>query len=212
MTAGISLLATTGNVSIDSDTPNLCFISATNITSSNYRSGYYGNIYLASVTYSGVNPVVAVHSPNGLAGVAWIDNNGGGSYTAHVFTGFSALNVTIYVFDQTPATPSGNSGLQIFNSAGTLIFDSGRKYMNIKQMIFGANVTSLPASKYAVGPSCVAMYGSSDALGAKISMWGYQSTATGANVNTIVYDLGPGGYAYLGTSPAGLIIDVSNLP
>lgn len=213
MTAGIQVLANSGNVSVDTDSFNFALISKTQVTSGYYRAGPYGNIYGATFNYSGTNPVLAVYSPSGYAAVISTQIQSNGSLTAQIFTGTVAIPLVLYVFDRVPQAPTAyRCGLQVFASDGSMIFDSNYKYMNVRGMITVAGDTSRAASTYAfsAGVTGIQFVQATNGL-SKGMFYGYQSVSTGLQCSTLPFDNYPGSYTNLSTSPNVCMLDVTNL-
>lgn len=94
------------------------------------------------------------------------------------------VNIPYYIFDVTVPTDSG-FGLQVFKANGELAFDSGSKFLRIKQVI---QMTSI-ANSYTVGPNSIAMIDSTvfwiqQTSGSSSAVFGTCVRVNGNNVTT----------------------------
>lgn len=213
MTAGIQVLADSGNVSIDTDSFNYALVSKTQVTSGYYRVGPYGHIMGATLNYSGKNPVLGVYSPNGPSAVISTQIESDGSLTAQIYTGTVSIPLTLFVFDRVPQTPTAyRSGLQVFGADGSLIFDSNYKYMNIREMVGPNGDTSKPASTYAFVAGTTGIYYSTVTGDVTEGQFhGYQSVSNGLSHSLLPFDNYPSTYVNFSTFPLVCMIDVTNL-
>ncbi|WP_266156480.1 hypothetical protein [Dyella silvatica] len=141
MSAGLQIMADSGNISLDSEMFNYSLISINDVACTYSRDKPSGFL-----TYSGIAPILVVYSPSGFVGLFEIIRNGDGSYTASFYTALSTFKA--YVFDRVPQSSSGNIGFQTFNASGDLIFDSGRKYLNVRGQATASGITGQPTSNY----------------------------------------------------------------
>ncbi|MDR5801213.1 hypothetical protein [Caballeronia sp. LZ001] len=103
-----------------------------------------GDWFYATVTVSaGVSPVMAFRCPVACYLRQTTIANGNITYLFLV-KGNSQI-VQYWIFDDpVQATRSGNYGLQVFNSAGSLVFDSRSKYMRVLDSVRGNGNLSDP--------------------------------------------------------------------
>lgn len=65
----------------------------------------------------------------------WVEYEGTGSKTSLELAQMLQKDFRLYHFGPTPQTINNNSGLQVWNSAGELIFDSNRRYLEVLECI-----------------------------------------------------------------------------
>lgn len=132
MAAGFQCWGSHGLAQIDGNYLNTScivhtFIAATStdtpdvVNNTQFKAGAF--------TFYASNPFVAWRCPVPCA-MLRLTNNGDGTYTAFFIVLGGGANIEIFVFDQTP-TVGSNNGLQVFNAAGVLVFDSNFAYTKI---------------------------------------------------------------------------------
>ncbi|MDR5825780.1 hypothetical protein [Caballeronia sp. LZ043] len=127
---GLQVFNSSGNVQIDSTFKNLGLREKGTVVSGGSPSGGTG-WYLATLTVSaGISPLIAWRS----SGKCYLRYStvSGSSITYYFHCQGAGVSVQYWIFDDlATATLSGNYGLQVFNSAGGLVFDSRTKYMRV---------------------------------------------------------------------------------
>lgn len=91
-----------------------------------------GGAQSSSITFTvnGENPAIAVISERMAA--CYLISRSGSSFTFAIYNGEDANNsVEWFQFDNSSAEGAGNSGLQVFNGGGRLVFDSNKKYLRV---------------------------------------------------------------------------------
>lgn len=124
MTVGMQIFFDDGgDVQIDDRFFNLAFISKHTVSCGSSTGGTTGPT--GSLTVTGTMPMVAIAGgPAALHSITTV----GSSFKFNFITA-NATTLTVYLFDIPTAT--GTFGLQIFNDAEQVTFDSSRKYMKI---------------------------------------------------------------------------------
>jgi hypothetical protein len=132
MSAGFQSWNTSGTVQIDENYTSMTLVTSPTITI-NTTDTYFD---IASA-----NPVVFLGNTSG----AFIRMTGrvnlGGSVWRYTFIANVAVNVRLYCFDQAAPSPS-RYGMQVFNGAGQLVFDSNSPFLRlsaIHQVVGSAN-------------------------------------------------------------------------
>lgn len=205
MTAGFEVRADTGNVSVDHSFFNYAFIAKYSLA--------FNNQNLASITYSGVAPVVAIYSTNGLVAIRNIDKNANGSLTAWFISDGNASTAEAYVFDRVPQQQSANFGFQAFDASGALIFDSGRKYLSVVAFAFAnQGVSGLPNAKYgfcygSIGVTFVQVAGGF----AQAQIPCYRSSLNGIVAQSIPYMNFPSTYLGMQTTSTICVVNLNGL-
>lgn len=146
MNAGLTIyLNDQSEVQIDDNFFNLALVGKYQVACSPTFGGPSG-----SITVTGTMPVVAIAS-QGFASLRSMSAGAGGTFTFNFLTA-SAVTLTVYVFD-VPVS-EGTFGLQTFNQAGKITFDSSRPYMRMLRDIQFSdynqilnNPVTLPAGK-----------------------------------------------------------------
>lgn len=129
MSAGFSNFLPDGqNIQIDENYSNLVLHHVFSLSASTQVTIGNPNVYQTTLTVANlVNPVVVLSS---TGAVALVETNRSGSSTTYTFCTYSTGTVfKVYIFDD--AFGEGNCGMQVFDSAGKLVFDSSRKYLRI---------------------------------------------------------------------------------
>lgn len=140
MPAGLLIVNTSGTVLIADTNPNYSLKSS--------GSGTTNGVGSLVVTVTGVQPVIAFRS-----GSAVFHRSTGVSGSTFTFTFASAVAgavIEYWVFDVRGTPSAGNMGLQVFDVAGTLMFDSSAKIALVAgDMAFSADGQSiaLPAGR-----------------------------------------------------------------
>ncbi|MNM35029.1 hypothetical protein D3C81_456950 [compost metagenome] len=155
MPAGLQIVNDYGTLQIDNDYQNYMLRTKGSVTTVAASGGTVTN-YSASIQVVGNNPQIFFDVNNGFISTGWRTVSG----NVHTFAIFTTTVVTVsyYIFDNDiPA--AGNFGMQVFNAAGRLVFDSSNHCLRIAAVahmppnISGDPVTvpvSLPAGrKYA---------------------------------------------------------------
>ena len=131
MPEGLQVFNDSGFVQIDANYLNMELKSKGSavIGPSNMANGgsLIGKI---SFTVGGETPAVAVISSGYVA--CYLASRSGNSFTFEIYNGESAnTSVEWFVFDNSNNEGVGNSGLQVLNAAGRLVFDSNKKYLRV---------------------------------------------------------------------------------
>lgn len=145
MPAGIIVYNDNNIIQIDSDYKNLCLRSKVTVTCNVAYSVGATSIYsCAAQNYSGItNLTIALRSTEQVM-IFWIS-----ATQFSIVSPTNGASVTVYLFGDPPAV-SENAGLQIYNSAGGLVFDASRRYMRVVDIIVDTNHTGTnvyPAGK-----------------------------------------------------------------
>ncbi|WP_146033444.1 hypothetical protein [Stenotrophomonas sp. VV52] len=136
------------NVIIDEKFFNYAFISKHTLTfqaAAGPVTGGFGR--QAFLTVPGDRPIVAVRSSkpftvsrarpvSGGWQFGWISSNFGGAAVGDT--------IEVFVFDRPPARSGPGSGLQVFDDAGRIVFDSQNRYMKVvdARTLIGATPTA----------------------------------------------------------------------
>ncbi|WP_134929257.1 hypothetical protein [Pseudomonas protegens] len=139
-----------GDVQIDDNFFNLALVGKYQVACSPKFGGPSG-----SLTVTGTMPIVAVAS-SGFSSLRSMSAGAGNTFTFNFLT-VSALTLTVYVFDV--PTNQGKFGLQTFNQAGVIAFDSSRSYMRILNDLQFSDYIPLLNNPVAlpIGKSCAIM-------------------------------------------------------
>lgn len=126
MPAGLQVYNSDGVFQIDGEFKNLCLRSKVTVTCNVATSNGVNNNYAsAAQNYSGISNLVIALRSSAPCLVYWI------SATQYVIlSSTNGASVTVYLFGDPPAA-GGSSGLQVYNAAGQLVFDSDQKYMRV---------------------------------------------------------------------------------
>jgi len=111
---------------IDQDFKSMCVVASGSATTNEA-----GTPVRKSLSYAGVNPMLAVDSHGVEFGIVEQGCSGGTFYwtVARADGSSTAAPFDYWIFDDVPAiTPSGY-GMAVWNSAGQLVFDSNHKYL-----------------------------------------------------------------------------------
>lgn len=125
MGAGFQVFNNDNIIVIDENYYNLCLVSKGSTTTNNNANNYY-----VDITLSCREPIIAFKCTSGFAYVLTQRNNGNGTWTFRF--GSERGNQVIYywLFDIPPATSPSNTGMQVFNASGGLVFDANYPYLN----------------------------------------------------------------------------------
>lgn len=118
MPTGVEVVGSSGNFQITESYKNHSF---------HQRIDFAAGAARVSFTTSAVRPIIAFRGDRTCI-VACSISGANRTYTLQRFNG-GALSV--YVFGETPNVQASNTGVQVFNASGQLVFDSGYKYMRI---------------------------------------------------------------------------------
>lgn len=129
MPVGIQVLGASGAVQIDADYQNLVLRSKiVGVTTSNAGFG----LSQGGFTVSARTPIIAWSAGTNSATLTSLVSLSTDSWSGVMLVeGPIGTAFTIYVFDGASQVAASSFGLQVFNAAGTLVFDSGQKYMKI---------------------------------------------------------------------------------
>lgn len=129
MEAGFIIYGDSGTVQIDDTYPNLALLKKGTATLTD-TGNEFTQSRSALITVTGETPMIAWTSnfPVFLAMVS----KSGSTYTFRLMStnAYDGYSFTYYVFDR-PVDSGSTSGVQVFDSAGRLTFDSGRKYLRV---------------------------------------------------------------------------------
>jgi hypothetical protein len=129
MGAGLQIFNDSGFIQIDGDMLNMEMVAKGAVTIGGTNSGQNGNVSTVDISVAGENPVIAIASPGFCC--AYLYSRSGSTFTFRIFNGEAgAQNVEYFIFDNSGGS-AGNSGFQVFNAAGRLVFDSNKKYMRV---------------------------------------------------------------------------------
>lgn len=135
MPAGLEIINTSGSVLIDENYANLAVSASGTLT---FSSDGTQNISLPYYANGLRNPIIALRvTGSGGAGVRNTTRNNVAMTATAVIYGKAGANVSWWSFDMPQVVSS--SGLQIYNSAGILVFDSGNKYARVVDYWMPAN-------------------------------------------------------------------------
>lgn len=128
MEAGLQIYNTTGNVQIDSKFKNLAVIQKGEVqllgTDVEWTSGAK-----TKITVAGTNPLIAIQSTVRMRTRRLREANGSYSFYFNMSQNVSPPKVKYWIFDEPVSV--GNFGLQVFDQASQLVFDSSREYMKV---------------------------------------------------------------------------------
>lgn len=130
MAAGIEIRNSNSNLVIDGDFQNLALSSKFSVTCSVPDYAGYRGTFTAPA-----NALVAVSDPK--VSVLLVSRSGG-SYKYHLIRPTVGA-ATVYVFAPLTSTPS-TFGMQVFNESGSLVFDSGFKYLRVLDILNNPNL------------------------------------------------------------------------
>lgn len=129
MAAGLQIFNDNGFIQIDGDMLNMEMTAKGVVSIAGSNPEYNGRVSTMDISVSGENPIIAVAS--GGFCCAYLYQRSGSTFTFRIYNGdYNTQNVEYYIFDNS-ANAGGNSGFQVFNSAGRLVFDSNKKYMRV---------------------------------------------------------------------------------
>lgn len=123
MPTGFQSITDSGILQIDENYSAMSLIQAPTITINSYPSMTYYDI-------AGINPMCFLGNTGGGYVVGISRQSIGTNVWRFGFMASSGVSVKLYFFDKGPVT-AGNSGLQVFSSAGELIYDSGNVVMSL---------------------------------------------------------------------------------
>jgi len=153
MAAGIQVFNDSNFIQIDGDYRNLEFKQkgSVNIPGSNAAGGG-GVVSYVTVSYSGVDPVIAINS-SGFS-YASISSISGNTYTWMIYNGeTSAQTVEYFIFAQPSSSSAGNSGIEIRDAAGSLVFDSNKRYLRVMDYLESSKVSEDQTRSYDAKPA-----------------------------------------------------------
>ncbi|MCP1652731.1 hypothetical protein [Pseudomonas nitroreducens] len=129
MPAGLQIINDAGTVQIDDNYANFLLRGKGAVTTTGPNTAQAWYVAVGTIQVYGSNPQIFFEANDAF--VCPVSRTISGSL--HTFTIYTDVATTLnyYVFDNDiPAAP-GNCGLQVFNGAGTLMYDSGNKPMRI---------------------------------------------------------------------------------
>ena len=147
MPAGFQTFNETGNVQIDANFKNMEFRSkgTFSIAPTNAPNGG-GVTSTYTVRFTGQAPILAIVCSSYCYVGTYIE----GAETLFVIV--NAENATItgeyFIFDVADNTQSSNSGLQVFNELGQLVFDANKRYMKVLDYYEAVGVTQVQTRSY----------------------------------------------------------------
>ena len=222
MAAGLQIFSQNGDVlQIDSDYRNLVFDGSFTVAIPAAPSGLSSTIVNvdADRLYA-----YRTESPDGVV-VAMYPQAG-----RLVFVGgYSAATVRVYRFRKDGGAPAGNSGLEVFDPAGSLVFSSNFKYLRVLDFIAYSSFSMTGAAfsrSYPVRPAVlIGTLGASGRIsnrGDGMWLWLQRFSTFHFNANSLAFsptgiaasDEGEGshGYSdYQSNASSALVIDVSGL-
>lgn len=127
MPIGFQSINDWGTVQIDEEYSSICLQSSSVITIN-------GNMVDTTLDVYGKNPFLLFGSTNGAGIVVRSRVNISGSTWRYTLQANTSVNVRVYVFDNSVPF-SGNSGMQVFNSSGVLIFDSNAPFLRLTSVL-----------------------------------------------------------------------------
>lgn len=128
MEAGLQIFNTTGNVQIDSKFKNLAVIQKGQVQLLGTDVEWTGGAK-TKINVNGTNPILALQSTVRLRTRRVKEANGSYSFYFNIAQNVQAPLVKYWIFDE--PTSIGNSGMQVFDGSGQLVFDSSRGYMKV---------------------------------------------------------------------------------
>ena len=144
MPAGLEIINTSGTVLIDENYQNLAVRAKGTVGISSAA------LKRATVAMSGVSsPMIALASASAFSGIKNVLSD----LSQFTIQGEAppASNVDYFIFD-VPLASGLSHGLQVFNTAGTLVFDAGNKYARVVDVYGGPNTSDwTPSRTYAAG-------------------------------------------------------------
>lgn len=128
MEAGLQIYNTTGNIQIDSKFKNLAIIKKGEVQLLGTDVEWTGGAK-TKINVAGTNPLIAIQSTVRMRTRRLKEANGTYSFYFNISQNVAPPKVKYWVFDE--PTSVGNSGLQVFDQSGQLVFDSSRGYMKV---------------------------------------------------------------------------------
>lgn len=131
MPEGLQVFNDSGFIQIDANYLNLELKQrgSFNLAGSNTANGGSTSSGL-SVTVNGESPVIAIQSTTFCCAYPLSQN--GNSFTFYIYNGDNqACSGEYFVFDNSSADQASDSGFQVFNPQGRLVFDAGKKYLRV---------------------------------------------------------------------------------
>lgn len=153
MSAGLQVYTSTGLFQIDGVTPGYALRQHSTVSTSNSTGNYFG-----SLSFTGVAPLVAIYSGNGVP-VACIQMTVSGSTWTALFWSTAATTFDVYVFDSIQALSASGStfGLQVFDGSGNIVADSALGFCSILDTPSGTvTASSASTQQFSYGVSKVA--------------------------------------------------------
>lgn len=143
MTSGLQIFNASGEIQVDSNLFNFVLIQKGTVTIP--AGGYINSFPAAQIVVNGVTPILCLRPVNSFAGVVNTKIiNGQYSY---LINGTGGETINWYLFDKNPMTGNNNAGIQVFNQAGQMTFNSDRYPMRM------AAVGTMPNGRLCVAPT-----------------------------------------------------------
>ena len=221
MPAGFQVFNDYNVIQIDADYRNYHLVRAGQF---NTGSGDFANINMAGLTQNAIWALIPQSYP-GMSphtGGFW---NGQKWFQYWFANTISAVNVQYYIFDLVNPIGGTRSGLEVYDAAGRLVFDSSGMSMRVAGTFWSAsggndNVINIPSGKnYALTPLQGGRWEQDDGVGGdfearssyfykegqKFKFWQYYVTDPIGGGPDSPYDWGM-------TEMYGLIVDVTGMP
>ncbi|MBS3018529.1 hypothetical protein DJFAAGMI_01261 [Comamonas sp. PE63] len=145
MPAGFQSFNDAGTYQINDANPNYVFHSAVTVTPGEQ---VFGNVYSTTIEVP-ANCIVAFQSAVALTPLR---ATGTKVQLLQARLSGAAAPVTAYIFQPQPNAPRGNAGLQVWDGAGVLKFDSAYGPLKVVDVIDGEGSFTLPSTSCAVVP------------------------------------------------------------
>ena len=226
MPAGFQVIGSAGNVQIDGNNINLGLIAKGTVTipaAGSITSANVSAIQMApQIVVTGSTPILCIAPKIVSATIARVQQNGTTfSYTIAGSASANGETFNWYLFDKMSLTSQGNSGLQVFNGSGQIVFNSNSSPMRIAGIgqIPGGTIAASPANVQGSGSgvyaACISqgrIDGAWDSFYTHVMLEGVTVNGGGASTSQVLGALIPAQISST-SSPGGqiLLVDVSGL-
>lgn len=123
MTAGLRVIGDQNNVQIDENLVNIVLVNSGKSTTQDDGTGR--GIYLATITVTGISPIMAIDT-YGQRMTQFQTQQSGNQFTFYIASPQSQTPMTFawYIYDQVPNQSPAHTGLTVYNSSGRVTFSS----------------------------------------------------------------------------------------
>jgi hypothetical protein len=220
MPTGLLVINDSGNIQIDQTYRNYELRAKDTVTANIFLGGNIA-AYFAQFSIAGLTAPILAFRGDGAGGRCYTQIShsvSSGVWTFRILTGApggaGSGDIDYWIYD-VPVSSGQNAGMQIFNSAAQLVFDSGRKYLRVvdsfafdaSQIGTGSQTKTYPAGRdYAFVTARLDF----DILsGGEYQTYGLRPVGSDIGVNTLLLHLGSPQAEVLGEARF-LIIDVTD--